>query len=166
MQDRGAKLNQRGNSQDRVGVGRHEHRCTICAHPLRDDIEQAFVNWVSTKRTAKAYGISRDAIYRHAHALGLLDRRRRNVRAALEHIIEHAGEVEVNAAAVVGAVSAYARINSRGEWVERKETVSLDTLFERMSIEELEVYAKEGKLPDWFNQLATAGESERGSHGR
>jgi hypothetical protein len=37
------------------------------------------------------------------------------VRAALERIIEIAGEVEVNAAGVVSAVSAYARINNRGE---------------------------------------------------
>ena len=33
--------------------------------------------------------------------------------------MERAGEVEVNAAAV-GAVSAYARINAAGQWVERE----------------------------------------------
>lgn len=34
----------------------------------------------------------------------------------LEKIIERAGEVEVNAAAVVSAASAYARINTAGQW--------------------------------------------------
>jgi hypothetical protein len=53
----------------------------------------------------KQYGLSRDSIYRHAHALGLMDKRRRNVRAALEKIIEKAGDVEVSATAVVSAVS-------------------------------------------------------------
>jgi hypothetical protein len=48
------------------------------------------------------------SVYRHAHALGLFPKRQRNVRAALEKIIEHAGEVEVNASAVVSAMSAYA----------------------------------------------------------
>ena len=96
--------------------------------------------------------MSRDAIYRHAHVFGLMGQRRRNVRAALERMIEKAGDVEMNAAAVVSAISAYARINSRGEWVERTETVSLNALFDRMSQAELEAYAKDGTLPDWFTE--------------
>jgi len=91
-----------------------------------------------------------------------LDQRRRNVRVALERIIEHAGEVEVNAAAVVAAVSAYARINTRGEWVEQRQTVSLDALFERMSVEELEAYARDGTVPAWFGRAATVVDSCRG----
>lgn len=55
-----------------------------------------------------------------------MDKRRRNIRAALERIIEKAGEVEVNAAAVVSAIGTYARINSRGEFIERSETVNLN----------------------------------------
>lgn len=138
-----------------VSQGRHEYRCTICSHVQRDAIEEAFISWVSIATIGKEYSVSRDAIYRHAHALGLLDKRRRNVRVALERIIEKAGEVEVNAAAVVSAVSAYARINGRGEWVERMETVNLNALFERMSTSELETYAKDGRLPDWFEGAIT-----------
>src|SRR5215469_4047067 len=41
------------------------------------------------------------AVYRHARALDLFAKRQPNVRAALEKLIEHSGEVEVNAAAVV-----------------------------------------------------------------
>ena len=73
------------------------------------------------------------------------------MRATLERIIEEAGEVEVNAASVVSAVSAYARINSRGEWVERAETVNLTEIFQRMTSSELKGDAKTGNLPDWFN---------------
>src|SRR6266478_4360655 len=104
-------------SPSTVSLGRHAYQCTICSHLKLNEIEQAFVNWASPSELAQEYLVSRDAIYRHAHALNLIDIRRRNVRAALERIIERAGEVEVNAAAVVSAVSAYAKINGRGELV-------------------------------------------------
>jgi hypothetical protein len=133
-----------------VNQGRHEARCLICAHQDREQIEQSFVAWVSPAKIAEEHSVSRDGVYRHAHAMGLMEKRRRNVRAALERIIEKAGEVEVNASSVVGAVSAYARINSRGEWVERAETVNVNELFQRMTSSELEAYAKAGTLPDWF----------------
>ncbi len=150
-----------------VNRGRHEHQCRICAHPHRADIEEAFVNWVSTARIAKQFGVSRDAVYRHARVFGLMGQRRRNIRAALERIIEKAGEVEVNAAAVVSAASAYARINSRGEWVERTETVNLNALFERMSDAELEAYAKDGVPPSWYTETlgATASDSQEAENG-
>ena len=163
-----SKLNRKSSRVEGkpVSKGRHEYHCTICSHAKREDIEQAFVNWGNTTKLATQYSISRDSIYRHAHALGLMDKRRRNVRAALEKIIEKAGEVEVNAAAVVSAVSAIARINSQGQWVERTETVSLNALFERMTADELESYAREGKLPDWFEGTvgATAPNSPGGEN--
>lgn len=146
-----------------VSKGRHEFHCTICSHAQREEIDRAFVNWGKPSRIAKEYSVSRDSIYRHAHALGLIDKRRRNVRAALERIIEKADDVEVNAAAVVSAVSALARINSQGQWIERTETVSLNALFERMTTEELETYARDGKLPEWFE--GTVGATEPNSPG-
>ncbi|HET7442523.1 MAG TPA: hypothetical protein VFJ47_14565 [Terriglobales bacterium] len=97
-----------------VSQARHQAQCTVCAHPERAEIEQAFVNWVSPVRIATQFMVSSDAVYRHGQAMQLMDERRRNIRAALERIIEKAGEVEVNAAAVVSAISTYARINARG----------------------------------------------------
>ncbi len=107
----------------------------------------------------------RASVYRHAHALRLFEKRRRNVRAALERIIEKAGEVDVTASAVVAAVQAYAKINSAGEWIDRTETVSLNELFDRMSRDELEAYAQSGALPGWFRSRvgATADDSQEGS---
>ena len=87
---------------------RHEAQCTICAHPRRDEIDREFVNWASAAKVTKAYKVPRTSLYRHAHATGLFPKRQKNVRMALEKIIEQAGEVEVNAAAVVSAVQAYA----------------------------------------------------------
>lgn len=141
-----------------VNVGRHAAECKICAHPQKEEIERDFVNWHSPASITKHYNLgNRATVYRHAHALGLFPKRQRNVRAALEKIIERASEVDVNAAAVVSAVTAYARINSQGELIERTQTVNLNSLFERMSTEELDKYAKDGALPDWFESVVATG---------
>ncbi len=94
--------------------------------------------------------MTRDAIYRHAHATGLFPKRQRNIRAALERIIEQCSEVTVNAAAVVSAIAAYGRINAVGQWIPRGEVVTLDELFQRMTKDELAAYVREGTLPTWF----------------
>src|SRR5271167_3932354 len=134
-----------------VSLGRHKRTCSVCHHGQRTDIENAFVGWRSPAAIAEEYGLAdRASVYRHAHALGLFEKRRRNIRAALERIIEKAGEVDVTASAVVAAVQAYAKINAAGEWIDRTETVSMNDLFERMSTEELEAYAQSGSVPDWF----------------
>jgi len=110
-----------------------------CDHEQREEIEGAFIGWRSPAAIAEEYGLAnRTSVYRHAHALGLFEKRRRNIRAALERIIEKAGEVDVTASAVVAAVQAYAKINSAGEWIDRTETLSLNDLFDRMTRDELE----------------------------
>jgi hypothetical protein len=140
-----------------VNLGRHKRNCSICQHPNRAEIEAEFVDWRSPAALAQQYGIAdRASIYRHAHALGLFTKRQRNLRAALERIIEKAGEVEVTAAAVVAAIQAYSKINAAGQWIDRSEHVSLNDLFERMSREELEAYATDGILPAWFTQTTGA----------
>jgi hypothetical protein len=140
-----------------ISPGRHSRNCTVCAHEDREEIEREFVNWTSPKVIAKEFGLKdRTAVYRHAHAFGLFPKRGRNIRAALEKIIERAGEVEATSAAVVAAVQAYARINSQGQLVERVERVGVNDLFERMTREELAVYAKEGRLPPWFAKAVGA----------
>ncbi len=136
---------------------RHERDCRICSHPRRQEIEDAFTSWGSASRIAREYGLrNRATVYRHAHAKGLFPKRARNVRAALEKIIEQAGDVPVNAAAVVQAIATYARINAQGQLVERSEQVSLNDLFERMTPEELEAYAKDGAVPPWFVRVTGA----------
>jgi hypothetical protein len=149
----------------RASLGRHQRTCTICGHPQCDEIERAFVGWQSPAEIAKEFRLAdRASVYRHAHAFGLFEKRQRNVRAALEKIIERAGEVEVTASAVVAAVQAYAKINAAGEWIDRTESVTMRDLFDRMSTEELESYARTGALPAWFRATvgATAGDRQKG----
>jgi hypothetical protein len=140
----------RGKSRA-TSLGRHRRNCTVCSHQKCAEIESDFVSWRSPGAIAQEYGLAdRASVYRHAHALGLFPKRQRNVRAALERIIEKAGEVDVTAAAVVAAVQAYSKINAAGQWVDRSEHVNLNELFDRMTQQELEAYAKDGTLPDWF----------------
>ena len=68
--------------------------------------------------------------------------------------------MEVSSAAVVAAVQAHAKINSQGEWIERIERVNQNELFERMTLEELSVYAKDGSLPLWFAKAVGATETQ------
>jgi hypothetical protein len=156
-------MTQRRNTDAVVSLGRHQRACSVCAHQQREEIEAAFIGWRSPAAIAEEYALTdRASVYRHAHALGLFEKRRRNIRAALERIIEKAGEVDVTASAVVAAVQAYAKINAAGEWIDRTETISMNDLFERMSVEELESYAQSGALPGWFR--ATVGATEGNSH--
>jgi hypothetical protein len=149
-----------------VNLGRHAAECKICAHPQREEIEREFINWRSPAAIAKSYRLAnRASVYRHAHAYGLFPKRQRNVRAALEKIIECAGEVEVNVAAVVSAVGAYTRINAAGQWVDRSEHIDLNQLFDRMSAQELDDYARDGKLPDWFTNIAEGATARNGPGG-
>jgi hypothetical protein len=153
----------RSKRKKQVNLGRHEANCTICSHNSREEIERDFVAWKSPTAIAAEYGLSdRSTVYRHARACGLVSRRRRNVCAALERIIEKAGEVDVTSAAVVAAIQAYAKINASGQWVERSEHLNLNELFDRMTSDELESYAREGKLPDWFIQTVGATATDSG----
>jgi hypothetical protein len=152
------------NSEKPVSLGRHETNCKVCQHPEKLAIEHEFISWKSPGQIAKDWKFrDRTTLYRHAWATGLMEKRKRNVRAALESIIERGTNVEVTAAAVVAAVVAYSKINSDGRFVERSERIDLNALFEKMSRDELLKYAETGKLPDWFEQ--TVGQSATGAQG-
>jgi hypothetical protein len=156
-------MSQPSRADAAVNLGRHQRNCSVCNHEQREEIESAFIGWRSPAAIAEEFALAdRSSVYRHANALGLFPKRQRNIRAALERIIEKAGEVDVTASAVVAAIQAYAKINAAGEWIDRTETVSLNDLFDRMSTQELEAYAQTGALPGWFKGTvgATEGDSQ------
>jgi hypothetical protein len=103
-----------GNTESKTNLKRHRHGCSVCNHEQCEEIERAFVGWASPAKIAEEYGIAdRSSVYRHAHALGLFDARRKNVRAALEKLIERAGDIDVTASAVVAAVQGWRRSRPR-----------------------------------------------------
>ena len=134
-----------------VNLGRHESQCTICSSPCRQAIEEAFIGWGSTELIGKKYDVSRDAQYRHAHALGLFGKRQRNIRMALEGIIERADFTPMNGSVIVSAIKAYAKINSVEQGVEQAQGTNPKELLERMSKEEREAFVRDGSLPEWFS---------------
>ena len=91
-----------------------------------------------------------------SHLPSEIDKRTRNLRAALERIIERVDDVQVNAAAIVQAVATLARINTQGQLVEPRNRVTMHDVFDRMSPQELEIYAKDGTFPDWFYGMTGA----------
>jgi hypothetical protein len=138
-------------------LSRHSRTCKICNHPRRAEIEDDFVRWKNPAKIAREYGLrDRSSIYRHAHATKLFLKRGRNIRAALETIIEQADSVPVNASAVTQAIALYARMNAQGELVEPSSQITFHDLFEQMSAEELEAYAKDGTVPPWMRKLLPA----------
>lgn len=103
-------------TQDRFE--RHRRKCSICNHPDREEIEQEFVMWREAWSLARQYGIQDcRSIYRHAALTGLLDRRRANMRWALDSIIERRPD-KVTADAVIRAVRAQTCLTDDNRWIE------------------------------------------------
>jgi hypothetical protein len=99
-----------------TSLGRHERKCTICEHPDRKAIEQEFLRWYAPQHIAQDHDIPyASAIYRHAHATGLFERRRRSLRLALEPLIEQSNSVRATAGSVINAIRTYAGINDAGK---------------------------------------------------
>ncbi len=73
---------------------RHRRLCTICHHPEREAIEEAFLQWRNVRLIAGEFHASGGptAIYRHARALNLFKKRNLNLRSALELMIEQSEE--------------------------------------------------------------------------
>jgi hypothetical protein len=98
-----------------AGSVHHRRRCSVCRHPEREAIEEAFLDWANVSRLTEEYHLpGRTAIYRHARALGLDARREGNFRRVLGHIIEKSSTVRPSADAVVRAVELYTRLG----WIE------------------------------------------------
>lgn len=100
-------------------LSHHQRKCVICRHPERETIEEMFVHWHSASRIHRRFMLpDRSTIYDHAHATGLFAKRRRNLRYALEHMIERADECHISSHGIVAAIKAYASLTTSGEWIE------------------------------------------------
>jgi hypothetical protein len=132
----------------------HKTHCKVCKHQNLAEIETQFVAWEPPSSIARRNRLNVLGLFRHAHALGLFAKRDSNVRAALSRIIEKGMRLrEVTASAVVQAIAVFSKINAAGKWIDRSETVNLGDLFERMSDQEMEDYARDGTLPRWFEEI-------------
>jgi hypothetical protein len=114
----------RAPRRELTDLERHQRKCYICNHPDSEEFDQDFLNWSDPANLIKKYLIvDRRYIYRHAHATGLMERRRFLIRDSLEHLIEKAESVTPSADAIIRAVQACSRINAQGEWVDSPRRV-------------------------------------------
>ena len=135
-----------------VNLGRHQAQCAICLSSYRQQIDELFIDWVSPHLIIKQFsGISRDSVYRHAHACDLFSKRKKNIGMALEKIIERADYMSMTGSQVVSAIQTYVKLNSLGEGREQAQGTPPQKLFERLSKEEREAFVRDGSLPDWFS---------------
>lgn len=100
-------------------LARHSRKCSICHHPDREDIEQDFLHWSTPFYIQQEYDID-DArsLYCHARATGLIQRRRENLLAALDNIVERSSDVAPSADAILRTIRAYSCLDSRGRWTD------------------------------------------------
>ena len=106
-----------------AGFDRHSRKCKICQSPKREEIEQAFLEWESPDIIRSDFRIrDRHTIYRHARAMGLMQIRGRNLRAALAHILEHASYCRPTGESVIRAARAYASLTGYVRWVDPPTT--------------------------------------------
>jgi hypothetical protein len=114
----------RPKTQTEIDLSHHERRCTICHHPERDSIEEAFCQWRKVKFIAREFNATGGptAIYRHARALNLFKQRNLTLRSSLEFVIEQSECVVPTAEGLVKAIRAYTRINDAGQWIDTPTT--------------------------------------------
>jgi hypothetical protein len=111
-------------TQAEIDIMRHRRLCTICHHPEREAIEEAFLQWRNVRLIAGEFHASGGptAIYRHARALNLFKERNLNLRSALELMIEHSERSSPSAEAIIKAIRAHTRMNDLGEWIDTPTT--------------------------------------------
>jgi hypothetical protein len=111
-------------AQDRPDLERHARKCEICHHPNREEIEEGFLLWRPGDSLARSFDVkgTKDAIYRHARALGLYEQRRRNMRYAAELLIEGAALSQPTAHDVIEAIRLHSRIDAEGQLNEPPRT--------------------------------------------
>lgn len=94
-----------------INLGRHQAQCSICRHPQRQEIEEAWVGWGYPGQIAKDFDISRDAVYRHAHATNLFAKRRANLKVICEKVLERVDRTQFTGSNFMSMLRAYMKIN-------------------------------------------------------
>jgi hypothetical protein len=123
-ENRTTQLTHNRNAQP-IDPERHARKCTICQSANREDIEDAYLNWLGPEWISRMFTEVRDrmVLYRHAHATGLHEFRRRNLRAALDRILESADSGRVSGDCALRVIKAYSNLNDDGHWTEPVQKV-------------------------------------------
>ena len=127
-------------------LARHRTQCTVCRHPNLEDIEQEWLSWGHPASIARQYGLSRDSLYRHAGAVCLFAKRQKNLKGALERIIERGDLASISGSTIIAAIKAYPAVCAR-EAEARKEALSAQEPVEVLPKKEPERDPGDGGAP-------------------
>ncbi len=107
-----------------IDLTRHASKCAICQSEDRQEIEHLFLHWISPGYIVEQFRVrSRMTLYRHVHATGLYEYRRRNLRSALDRLIENADSATVSGDCIIRAIRAQSRVSEDGRWSEPVQRV-------------------------------------------
>ena len=143
-----------------MNINRHAALCSVCQHEEREAIEAEYLAYRPVDETAAKYGLNRDAIYRHAAALSLVERRQSNLTGLCAWIIERGQKerVEITPSLLAAAVAQSAKL--QGLIVDRSVTLDLTRQLEQASDSELDFFTVHGRLPKPA-ELAAAPDAEQ-----
>jgi hypothetical protein len=152
------------NESHQANLVRHQAQCKICSSPHCQAIEEKWVNWGNTTQIADCYHFTRDAIYRHAHALNLFEKRQKNLKSALEKMIERLDMATITGPTILSAVKEYRKLTSEEEKAAPAAAPNLREILSGMSQAEREAFARDGSLPQGLltEAGATVREAEEG----
>jgi hypothetical protein len=106
---------------------RHSRKCTICNHPEREAIDEAFLHWSRGERIVRDYNLpSLSSLYRHAHACGLWNLRRFKIRCALDRLIEQAGDCKPSGNAIIRAIEMSCNFDENDRYVAPNKRVIVE----------------------------------------
>ena len=147
-----------------VNLGRHQAQCSICSSPHRQQIEQAWMNWTYPTYYECEFGISRDALYRHAHAFDLFNKRRDNVCSALDKLIEKVDLIDVNGPVILSAIKLLAKLHGDRKGVKKAPVTDARQLPKHTPPAAVENMANGGSLPEPLSgaEAATPNDSQDG----
>jgi hypothetical protein len=115
----GSKVMRKPRQNGDISLSHHRAHCTICNHPEREIINQAFLHWQRPTAIAHHFQLGdRRIVNRHAEAFGLFQLRASRSRRSLEFIMEQAETVTATVDSVIRAVRAHACLGEDGCWTE------------------------------------------------
>ena len=106
-----------------ASLRRHQSQCSVCTHPQRQEIEEAWLDWANTIDLADKCGLSRDAVYRHMHVLGLFHERQKRRKRLYEKGLERLDITLLRGSDLVKLLRDYFAVCEREE--EAKQAASL-----------------------------------------
>jgi hypothetical protein len=118
-------VNRKEQKEKARAEGHKTISCPICKHPLKLEMQRAYLNWQSPKIIVAAFNLSfpyaQAHVSSHMEVTGLRDKRKLSLHAALERIIETGAEKPITAGEVIHAVEAFCKIDDKGKWLPKDE---------------------------------------------